>query len=364
MERRIYFWIILIYLFSPLDYIPVVLAILLLHNILFIDKIPISNIFKSLPIFLLSLVSLFMMVFNGQIGKEIVEFYKWSTIGLSILFSNKSRTLTVLKALTYFTALSFLMILIQQLYSENELVRKISESYASPELIENNFVPGYVRSTGFNEGPGHIGVLITFTLFVSFFFKKWKIISTLKRNLITLLSTIGAVFAASKGVIPVLLLLNTRFFIILLLIGSIIFFNYFSLDEFYYLDRLTNSASGEARMGIWSRLINNSLLKPFTVIIGNPRIGFAEKITVFDSDWVYVYFTKGLAGLVMIFLTLVQIINDFSTSISSTFFTIILIFLVGFANPALTDIKFGFIYFQLLLALGYVYDEKSIVLDK
>jgi hypothetical protein len=139
LERRIYFWIILIYLFSPLDYIPVVLAILLLHNILFIDKIPISNIFKSLPIFLLSLVSLFMMVFNGQIGKEIVEFYKWSTIGLSILFSNKSRTLTVLKALTYFTALSFLMILIQQLYSENELVRKISESYASPELIENNY---------------------------------------------------------------------------------------------------------------------------------------------------------------------------------------------------------------------------------
>ena len=305
-------------------------------------------------------MSIFMILFEGELGKELVEFYKWSTIGLSILLFQEKRSITFLKAFGYFAFSSFVMIIMQQLFSENELIRSISKLYASPELIENNFVPGYVRSTGFNEGPGHVGVLITFTLLLSYLLKKWRVKLPFSLKSITLLSATSAFFAASKGVIPVLFLLNTKFILLTGLIIFVIFLNVYSLDDLYYLERLSSSASGEARVGIWSELIHNSIAYPHTVLFGTPRIGHVGTISVFDSDWVYIYYTKGLIGILMIFLTLFLLVIKFNSSFASAIFTLLVLFLIGFANPAVTDIKFGLIYFQLLLSLQKIFNNKNI----
>lgn len=354
LENRIYFWIILLYLFSPVNYVPFALLLLFVHNIFFFKSIRQRSILISLPLLCLAFISLIMILFEGKLGKEIVEFYKWSTIGFSILMFNEKRSFTFLKAFGYFTFFSFIMILVQQLFSDNEIVVGISKLYASPELIDSNFVPGYVRSTGFNEGPGHLGVLITFALFLMFLFNKWRVISSFKRKIVVSLSATSALFAASKGVIPVLFLLNTRFLIFISLIVFSIFFSIYSFEDLYYIERLLSSASGEARVGIWSELINNSLLYPHTVIFGNPRIGDFGTVSVFDSDWVYIYFTKGIIGVLLLLLTLVQIVFEFSSSVKSIFFFLSVLVLIGFANPAFTDIKFGLIYFQLIMVLSIV----------
>lgn len=361
--NRIYFLIFLLYFFAPIAYIPIITILLLGLSIVTINKVEFLQRNLACYSFLFVFVSFLMIIINLQTGKEIVELYKWTSVSLLILFFQKERAETFILAFQLFSIISFIMLIIQQLFPENQLVVQVSTLYASSELIEENFVDGYVRSTGFNEGPGHVGVLISFNLLIVYLKFKWGIISKINRYGSIPFTLISIVFTAAKGTLPIFLLLNKKISLILFGFISIIFLSVFTFEEIFYLERLTNSASGEARIDIWSALINKSLSDPLTLLFGNARVNEIATITIFDSDWIYIFFTKGIFGVFLLSIMLLQLSLYLQWSKKSTIFILFLLVLIGFANPAFTDIKFGIIYFYLLISLGYI-RKKKINLNK
>lgn len=361
--NRIYFLIFLLYFFAPIAYIPIITILLLGLSIVTINKVEYLQRNLAYSSFLFVFVSFLMIIINLQTGKEIVELYKWTSVTLLILFFQKERAETFILAFQLFSIISFVMLIIQQLFPENQLIVQVSTLYASSELIEENFVNGYVRSTGFNEGPGHVGVLISFNLLIVYLKFKWGIISKINRYGSIPFTLISIVFTAAKGTLPIFLLLNKKISLILFGFISIIFLSVFSFEEIFYLERLTNSASGEARIDIWSTLINKSLSDPLTLLFGNARVNEIATITIFDSDWIYIFFTKGIFGVFLLSIMLLQLSLNLQWSKKSTIFILFLLVLIGFANPAFTDIKFGIIYFYLLISLSYI-RKKKINLNK
>lgn len=356
--NRIYFLVFLLYFFAPIAYIPIIAMFLLVFSIFTTNKVEFLQRNLALSSLLFVFVSFVMIIINFQTGKEIVELYKWSIVTLLVLFFQKERAETFILAFQLFSILSFVMLIIQQFFPESQIIVKVSSFYASSELIEENFVEGYVRSTGFNEGPGHVGVLISFNLLIVYLKFKWGIISRFNRYASIPFSLVSIVITAAKGALPIFLLLNKKISLLLFGIISIIFFSIFSLEEIFYLERLTNSASGEARFDIWSSLINKSFSDPLTFLFGNARVDEIATITIFDSDWIYIFFTKGIFGVFLLLIILLQLSLCLQWSKKSTIFILILLILIGFANPAFTDIKFGIIYFYLLISLGYIRKNK------
>jgi hypothetical protein len=357
--NRMFLIIILLYLFSPIYFVPVVILILLVFSIITSKKIALLQRSLFYPILVLVLLSLLMIILNLQTGKEIVELYKWTTISLLILFFQKQRSETFLIAFQVYSILSFIMLLIQQFYPDNHLVIQIANYYASYELIEENFVKGNVRSIGFNEGPGHVGVLISFNLLIIFLKYKWGIISRVHRYLAIIFSVISIVVTAGKGTLPIFFILNKRISFIMFGLISIIFLSIFSIDDLFYLERLTNSASGEARVDMWSTFINKTMSDPLIFLFGNARVNELVTISIFDSDWIYIFFTKGILGVSLLLVILLQLSLRLQWSKSSVFFLLLVFILIGFANPAFTDIKFGIIYFYLLISLSYIREKRK-----
>lgn len=357
--NRMFLVIILLYLFSPIYFVPVFILILLVFSIITSSKIA----FLQRKIFYLTiilvLVSLLMIIINLEIGKEIVELYKWTTISLLILFFQNERSETFLYAFQIYSILSFIMIIIQQFFSDNDLVLQIAGYYAAHDLIVENFVKGHVRSTGFNEGPGHVGVLISFNLLIIYLKFKWGIISKRFKFFGALLSLVGIVVTAAKGALPIFIIMNKRFSIITVGLFLVFLFSVFSIDDLFYFERLTHSESGEARVGIWASLINMSISEPLTFLFGNARINELASISIFDSDWIYIYFTKGILGVSILLIVLLHLSLKLQWSKSSFFFLLIILVLIGFANPAFTDIKFGLIYFYLLISLGHIRNKNK-----
>lgn len=357
--NRLFSIIVFLYLFAPINYIPFLAFILVIILILSSDKISAFQINLSLPFLILAFVSFLMMIVNFQFGKEIVEFYKWTSITLMVLFFDKKRSSSFLQVFQLFSILSFILVIIQQFFSDNHLVVELANLYADQELVEKNFIKGYVRSTGFNEGPGHVGVLISFNLFIFFVKNKWGFLSNTSKNALMSVSLLSIAATASKGVLPFFFVLNKRMSIFLFGLIFVVLMSYLSIEDLYYLERLTNSASGEARVEIWSTLLNKSISEPITVLIGNARINSLSTISVFDSDWVYLYFTKGLLGLTLIMIFLYLIANKLKWSKNSFIFIMFLFILIGFANPAFTDIKFGVIYIYLVISLIHFIEENN-----
>ena len=352
--NRVFLIIILMYFFSPIFFVPIIVLILLVFSIITSNKIA----FLQRKIFyltiLLVLVSLLMIITNLQIGKEIVELYKWTSISLLILFFQNERAETFLYAFQIYSILSFIMIIIQQFFPDNDLVLQIASYYAAHDLIVENFVKGHVRSTGFNEGPGHVGVLISFNLLIIYLKFKWGIILKGYKFLGALFSLVSIVVTAAKGALPIFIILNKRFSIISFGLFLVFFFSVFSIDDIFYFERLTHSESGESRVDIWTSLINMSISEPLTFLFGNARVDEVASISIFDSDWIYIFFTKGILGVSILLIVLLHLSLKLQWSKSSFFFLLIIFILIGFANPAFTDIKFGLIYFYLLISLSYI----------
>lgn len=350
------------YLFSPISLVPITIFILLVFSIITSNKIAFLQRKLFYLTIILVLISLLMIVINLQIGKEIVELYKWTSISLLILLFQNERSETLLYGFQIYSTLSFIMLIVQQFFPDNDLVLHLASYYASHDLIVENFVQGHVRSTGFNEGPGHVGVLISFNLLIIYLKYKWGLISKGFKRLITLFSVLGIIVTAAKGALPIFVLLNKRFSIIILGLFLIFFFSIFSMEDIFYFERLTYSDSGEARVGIWTSLINRNMSEPLTFIFGNARVNELASISIFDSDWIYIFFTKGILGVTLLLIILLNLSLKLQWSKSSFFFLLIILFLIGFANPAFTDIKFGVIYFYILISLVYVRSKNKIQL--
>ena len=351
MKINLYFFLLLCYLFSPINYAPFFLIAIILYSIFNFKKFEKVALSTSLLLSVLAISSLFMILFEFQLGKEIVELYKWGTMCLTILFFDKKNSQVFIRAFSIFSFCSFLLLIVQQLIPDNEIVKSLALIYASEELIEANFTPGFVRSTGFNEGPGHVGVLLSFNLLVTHHYYKNYLISKGRKLTLNFFATLSMVMSAAKGSIPILFLLNKKQMLLFVIITFFLTIGFYSLDEIYTLSRLLNSASGEARVEIWSSLFHESSQHLLNIIFGNPRLGMYANISVFDSDWIYVFFTKGIFGLLILLLLITYFTQKLtSNSLDFSLYFIVLI-LIGFSNPAFTDIKFGVVYTNLILCL-------------
>lgn len=349
----------LIALFSPTSVSPITSSTILL--VLLINSNEVKN-YKFLfvaSILFMTTVSAVQILISGELGKVIVDIYRWIFIAGFILAIGNNNHLSVILAFYVFFVLTFIFSILQQIIPQNTYINNISSIYVSDALMQELFFPGFVRSTGFNEGPGHVGLVALMGCIISpVVFSnatKFKLSGVVFSHFMGL-SVI--IMAAAKGALVayffyVLFFARLKYIIAAIIATVISFFvldRYFN-EEMAMLLRLLQFESGSERLIIWQSLVNLADLNLLQIMFGHGRVGNLSSVSIFDSDWVFIYLTQGLFGIFVVGSLVLRI----SISSQRKFFLTVGFFMAlivaGLTNPFLTDIKFGPFYWAILISL-------------
>jgi hypothetical protein len=225
--------------------------------------------------------------------------------------------------------------------------------------MEEIFFPGFVRSTGFNEGPGHVGLVALMGCIISPFVfsntskshKVGIVVSHIVCISVMILAAAKGALAAYFLFVVFLILFRYTSISTVALFSVVLFFNSSLIHEADMLNRLLQFQSGSERIIIWINLLSVADMSPLQVIFGHGRVGVLSNVSIFDSDWVFIYLTQGLFGMLMV-LVLVFRLSLLSQSNNMRRIALFIALLVaGLTNPFLTDIKFGPFYWAILISL-------------
>lgn len=311
----------------------------------------------GIPFLFFIIISINQSIVSGASSpKTFVDMYRWALIGFSVVIFSPKDNASFAFGFYYFFILTFFYCVIQQVVPEATFVQWLNSQYVSDDLMAELFVPGFVRSTGFNQGPGHVGLVAFAGLLTAhvIFPKESSKKYTLVANYFMACSIV--IMAAAKGaaiaIVLYVFLKNTKkhghYIIILAVVTAGIAVCY--LDEFYFLYRLFQFESGTERFVIWESIVNSMDINALTLLFGHGRVGRLANTSIFDSDVIFLFATQGLVGVFMLATLVLCLIKRFSKSWGSSLVLTFVILLAGMSNPFLTDIKYGVIYFCLLIS--------------
>lgn len=350
--------LVILYSLTPLNLIAPAAIIFVIYHIIKTNHIDRYNIAIGLPFLFFVLVIFIQSMTSGAISqKSFVDIYRWLLIGITIIFLSRKNSVSLLYGFYYFFILTFIYCVLQQVAPENSIVQWINSKYVSEDLMQELFVPGFVRSTGFNQGPGHVGLVAVVGLLISHILFPSHRTGKYTNLINTILASLIIVMAAAKGAAIALLALivlinfkkNSRYLILTAAMAATLFVIYF--DEIYFLLRLLQFDSGAERISIWTEIIKSIPENLLWVLFGYGRIGAISEINIFDSDIVFLYVTQGVIGILMFVFILINISRKITSNIYAALGLTLVLCLAGMTNPFLTDIKFGIIYFSLLIGL-------------
>ena len=351
--------LVLIALFSPTSVSPITSSIVLL--VLLINSNEVEN-YKFLfvaPILLMIVVSAAQVLISGDVGKVIVDVYRWIVIAGFILAVGKKNHLSVILAFYAFFVLTFVFSVLQQIMPQNYYINNISSIYVSDALMQELFFPGSVRSTGFNEGPGHVGLVALMGCIISSVVfsnaTKFKLSGIFFSHFMGI-SVI--IMAAAKGALIayffyILFFARLKYIVAVIFAALLLFLfldGYFN-EEMAILLRLLQFESGSERLLIWQSLVKLADLNPLQIMFGHGRVGDLSSVSIFDSDWVFIYLTQGLFGIFVVGSLVLRISISSQRKSFLTVGVFIALIVAGLTNPFLTDIKFGPFYWAILISL-------------
>lgn len=351
--------LVLIALLSPTSVSPVTSSIVLLVLLINSEKVKRDKLLFVAPILLMTVVSAIQVLISGDVGKVVVDVYRWVVIAGFILTVGKKNHLSIIFAFYIFFVLTFVFSSLQQIMPQNIYVNNISSIYVSDALMQELFFPGFVRSTGFNEGPGHVGLVALMGCIISSVVfsnaTKFKLSGIFFSHFMGI-SVI--IMAAAKGALVayffyILFFARLKYIVAVFFAAALLFLfldGYFS-EEMDILFRLLQFESGSERLIIWQSLIRLADLNLLQIMFGHGRIGNLSGVSIFDSDWVFIYLTQGIFGIFLIGSLVLRMSILSQRKIILMVGVFLALIVAGLTNPFLTDIKFGPFYWAILISL-------------
>lgn len=354
--------LVLIALFSPTSVSPVTSSIVLLVLLINSEKVKKDKLLFVAPILLMTVVSAIQVLISGDVGKVVVDVYRWVVIAGFILTVGKKNHLSIIFAFYTFFVLTFVFSSLQHIMPQNIYVNNISSIYVSDALMQELFFPGFVRSTGFNEGPGHVGLVALMGCIISSVVfsnaTKFKLSGIFLSHFMGL-SVI--IMAAAKGALIayffyILFFARLKHIVAVFFAAALLFLfldGYFN-EEMDILFRLLQFESGSERLIIWQSLIRLADLNLLQFMFGHGRIGNLSSVSIFDSDWVFIYLTQGIFGIFLIGSLVLRMSILSQRKIVLMVGVFVALIVAGLTNPFLTDIKFGPFYWAILISLTII----------
>lgn len=351
---------------SPTVFAPVAISVLLSVFAVRSQRILVYRLLQASPFFFFIVIACIQLAVSlDASSKLLVDIYRWTVISLAICLVPAEDRRSILGGFYAFFVVTVLYCIIQQLIPQNQFVNRVTSVYVSEALMDELFIPGFVRSTGFNQGPGHVGLVALMGCIVARALfgdgphrHRWVIGSNLAALSVMFL-------AAAKGALlayAVYLILHLRVrYAALIILAIIMLFQIFAFNEdIWLLSRLAQLESASERFIIWTDLLQVTSQGLFAIIFGHGRVGTLANASIFDSDWVFLYLTQGIIGVATVLALIFSAIRLHCITLSKSLGVTVALILAGLSNPFLTDIKFGALYWALIFSLAKADKNKKL----
>jgi hypothetical protein len=268
----------------------------------------------------------FFIFFNLYDFKELMKIILFATI----YFTIREIKINQLERLFFlYITINCIVSLLQFIHFDSTVLDIISRFYSNEIHIKLSLQQGAVRSLGLSPGPGQHGVL---SLLMVFFFATLIFYnqSTFSRVLGLLFSVLSLLMSQSKTCLIIFVFVGAIFICFVFvsrghlirisltiflttIIFTLIYFSQDLLLIFRDINRLFESGTGvssmTARLKMWSEMLDTvSDSNIFMILFGAGRSYFEYKQLhhgFFDNDYVYVYVSYGLVGLLTFVITIV-----------------------------------------------------------
>jgi hypothetical protein len=245
-------------------------------------------------------------------------------------------------------------------------VTGITSIYVSEVLMAELFVPGFVRSTGFNQGPGHVGLVALMGCIVARALfahsprgRAWMMAADVAALAVMVLAGAKGALLAYVAYLVLRVRLRHALVVLLVLIASLFVLSQAD-EDLWVLFRLVQFASGAERLEIWTTILEASDQGVLATLFGHGRVGLVADVSIFDSDWVFLYVTHGLIGVAAVLSLVIWIARPLRIQAAGPLRIALVLVLAGLTNPFLTDIKFGALYWAILISLMETYRHEGL----